>query len=218
MGMRIKPWGLAAVFALGMAGLAPAPAHAGNVLNFDLGSSSISGNFGTTQAIKCANGQWSTLFTFLSWNAFQGKERDKSVVTITTNAGVFVQQNNGCTGETTFDGAFVENGFTLTVKGIQSATLAGTIPLFSGRTLTMDLTITQTGSVSQGHSNTRNNVGPTMFIQRTTGSSCDASSISGSFALNGQNIPLVNLSDVGGTIFNHTLGQIVVIGARTFHN
>jgi hypothetical protein len=216
--MRMKPWGLAALLALAIAGLAPARAHAGNVVNFDLGTSSISGNFGTTQAIQCANGQWSTLFTFLSWNAFQGKERNKNVVTMSTNAGVFVQQNNGCTGESTFDGAFVESGFTLTVNGIQSATLSGTIPLFSGRTLTMNLTITKTGSVFQGHSNTRQNIGPTIFIQRSTGSSCDASNVSGSFALNGQNIPLVNLSDVGGSISNNTLGQIVVIGARTFHN
>lgn len=216
--MRINPWGLAALLALAMAGLAPARAHAGNVVNFDLGNSSISGNFGTTQAIRCADGHSSTLFTFLSWNAFQGKERDKNVVTMSTNAGVFVQQNNGCTGESTFDGAFVQSGFTLTVNGVQSATLSGTIPLFSGRTLTMNLTITQTGSVFQGHSNTRQNIGPTMFIQRSTGSSCDASSVSGSFALNGQNIPLVNLSDVGGSISNNTLGQIVVIGARTFHN
>ena len=148
--MRIKPWSLAALLALAGAGLAPARAHAGNVVNFDLGSSSISGNFGTTQSIRCADGHSSTLFTFLSWNAFQGKERDKNVVTMSTNAGVFVQQNNGCTGETTFDGAFVQSGFTLTVNGVQSATLAGTIPLFSGRSLTMNLTISQTGSVFQG--------------------------------------------------------------------
>jgi hypothetical protein len=215
MGMRIKPLGLGAVLALAMAGLAPARAHAGNVLNFTMGSSSIFGNFGTTQVITCADKTSSTLFTFLSWNAFQFQERDKNVVTTGINASVFVQQNNGCTGDSTFDFGSVESGATLTVNGLKSATLSGQFPLaLSGGTLTMNMTITQTGSVFNGHSNTRNNVGPTMFIQRTTGSSCDASSVSGTFALNGQNIPLMNLSDVGGQIFNNTLGQILVVGAR----
>ena len=53
-------------------------------------------------------------------------------------------------------------------------------------------------------------------MQRSTGSSTDASSISGTAALNGQNIPLVNLTDVGGSISNNTTGQLLVIGARTF--
>jgi hypothetical protein len=73
MGMsKIKTTGLAALIALASAAVAPSRAHAGAVINMDLKGSSISGNFGTTQSIPCGTGA-STLFTFLSWNAFEGQ-------------------------------------------------------------------------------------------------------------------------------------------------
>jgi hypothetical protein len=213
---KIKPWGLAAVTALAMAGLAPPPAHAGQVFNFNLSGSSIAGNFGTTQTIPCGTGQ-STLFTFLSWNAFQAVQRGGGAPTTMLNAGVFLQQNNNCTGEILFDFAFVQSGITLTVNGIKNATLAGQIPLaLSGRILTMNLTITSTGNTFQGFNMSRSNIGPMIFISRSNSSSTDASAISGSVALDGQDIPLVNLSDVGGSINNNRTGQLQVIGARTF--
>jgi hypothetical protein len=214
---RIKPWALAALIALAMAGLAPSPAHAGQVLNFKLTGSSISGNFGTTQVIPCGSGQ-STLFTFLSWNAFQSEQRDHGTLTTTLNAGVFIQQTNHCTDATVFDFAFVESGINLTVNGIMNATLSGQIPLAnSGRTLTLNLTISSTGNTFHGLNMSRSNIGPIIFISRSNSSSTEASSISGSFALDGQNIPLVNLTDVGGSISNDRTGQLLVIGARTFH-
>jgi len=212
---RLKSGGLAALIALAMAGLAPSPAHAGQVLNFKLTGSSISGNFGTTQVIQCASGS-STLFTFLSWTAFQAEQREQGTVTPMLNASVFIQQTNGCTGAMVFDFAFVNSGITLTVNGIRSATLSGQIPLpNTGRTLTMNLTLTSTGNTFQGNSVSRTNIGPTVFISRSNGSSTQASDISGSFALDGQNIPLVNLTDVGGNISNDRTGQLLVIGART---
>src|SRR3954470_10972748 len=80
MGMsRIKSSGLAALIALALAAVAPSRAHAGAVLNISLKGASISGNFGTTQSIPCGTGT-STLFTFLSFNAFQGEVRDHGTV------------------------------------------------------------------------------------------------------------------------------------------
>jgi hypothetical protein len=214
----IKSWGLAALTTAAIAGLAASPAHAGNVLNMQLKGSSISGNFGTTQPLDCGNGTHATLFTFVSWNAFQGQERDKGgVLTTMLNAGVFIQQNDNCTGAITQDFAFVDSGVTLTVNGIKSATLSGQFPLqVSGGVLTMNLTVSSTGNTQTGMSLTRSNMGPVLFTQRSTGTSTDASSVSGTVALDGQNIPLVNLSDVGGSIFNNKSGTLLVIGARTF--
>jgi len=212
---RIKTSGLAALIALALAGVAPSRAHAGAVMNLKLKGSSISGNFGTTQSIPCGTGT-STLFTFLSWNAFEAEERNQGTVTTILNAGVFIQQNNNCTGETTFDFAFAGTGVNLTVNGLKSATLAGQFPLeISGGVLTVNLTISATGNTSTGLTHSRSNIGPVLFMQRSTGSSTAANSISGTAALNGQNIPLVNLSEVSGSIFNNNVGTLLVIGART---
>ena len=121
---KIQTSGLAALIALASAGLTASRAHAGAVMNINLKGSSISGNFGTTQSIPCG-ATTSTLFTFLSFNSFQGQQRDHGTLTNTLNSGVFIQQNNNCTGALTFDFAFVDTGITLTVNGIKSATLSG---------------------------------------------------------------------------------------------
>jgi len=212
---RIKTWGLAALIALASAGVAPSRAHAGAVLNINVKGASISGNFGTTRSIPCGSGT-STLFTFLSWNAFEGEQRDHGTLVKTLNAGVFIQQNNNCTGDTSFDFAFVDTGVTLTVNGIKSATLSGQFPLqVSGGVLAVNLTLTATGNTFTGYRHTRSNIGPVLFMERSTGSSTEANSISGTAALNGQNIPLVNLTEVGGSISNNNTGQLLVVGART---
>jgi hypothetical protein len=217
MGMsKIKTSGLAALIALASVGMAPSRAQAGAVLNINLKGSSISGNFGTTQSIPCGTGT-STLFTFLSWNAFQAQERDHGTLTNILDSGIFIQQNNNCTGETTVDFAFVDTGITLTVNGTKSATLSGTFPLtVSGGVLTVNLTIGGTGNVFTGRNLSRSNIGPVLFMMRATSSSADATTVSGTAALNGQNIPLVNLSEVGGSISNNNTGTLQVVGARTF--
>jgi hypothetical protein len=217
MGMsKIKTTGLAALIALASAAVAPSRAHAGAVINMDLKGSSISGNFGTTQSIPCGTGA-STLFTFLSWNAFEGQERVHGTLTTMLNSGIFIQQNNNCTGETTVDFAFVDTGITLTVNGLKSATLSGQFPLIvSGGVLTVNLTIGGTGNTFNGRTLSRSNIGPVLFMMRATNSSADATTVSGTAALNGQNIPLVNLSEVGGNISNNNVGQLLVVGARTF--
>ena len=211
----IKSWCLAALMTAALAGLAPSRAHAGQVLNFTLKGSSISGNFGTTQTIPCGTGQ-STIFTFVSWTGFQAQQRQQGTLTTFVSAGAFIQQNNNCTGATFEDFAFVQSGVTLTVNGTNSATLTGDIPLFvSGGTLSLNVTISQTTNLSQGLRFNRSNVGPMMFKMRTSSTSADANSVSGTVALNGQNIPLVNLSDVSGSIQNNNSGTLLVIGART---
>jgi hypothetical protein len=214
MGMsKIKTVGLAALMALVVAGMAPARAYAGAVTNISLKGASIAGQFGTTQSIPCGTGT-STLFTFLSFNAFEGQQRDRGTFVKTLNAGVFIQQNNNCTGETTVDFAFVDAGINLAANGIRSATLSGQFPLaVSGGVLTLNVTIAATGNTSQGLNHSRSNLGPVLFMQRSTTSSAEANSLSGTVALNGQNIPLVNLTEVAGTIFSNSTGQLLVIGA-----
>ena len=226
----IKSGSLAVVIAAALAGLAPARADAGQVLNFTLKGSSISGNFGTTQTIPCGTGH-STIFTFVSWTGFQAQQRQQGTLTTfvwaqvgcpalaeTTfvSAGAFIMQNNNCTGATFEDFAFVQSGVTLTVDGTKSATLTGDIPLFvSGGTLSLNVTVSQTIDTTNGLRFNRSNVGPMIFKMRTVSSSADATAVSGTVALNGQNIPLVNLSDVSGSIQNNNTGTLLVIGART---
>jgi hypothetical protein len=215
MGMsRIKTSGLAALIALASTGLAPSRADAGEVLNYTLKGTSLAGNFSTTQVIPCGTGQ-STLYTFVSWNSSEGIEKSKSTQTVTTNTGVFVQQNNYCTGSFGSDFGFVQGG-TITTKNMASATLSGTFPLFvSGGSLTLNVTLTSTGTVFNGLTLDRTNVGPTFFIQRSVSSSTSASNISGTVVINGQNLPMVNLAEVGGNFAKNNTGTLLVIGART---
>jgi hypothetical protein len=135
------------------------------------------------------------------------------------NTGYFIQQNNNCTGDVFMDFGFVDTGSAISVNNLNSATISGTFPLFSsGGTLTLNLTLTSNGDTSQGMTLTRSNVGPVLMMDRSTGSSTNVSSISGTVALNGQNIPLVSpLSDLGGSFSKQRQGTLLVIGARTFH-
>jgi len=209
-----KTSGLAALIALAFAGLAPARAHAGEGLNFNLKGTSLAGNFGTTQSIPCGTGT-STQFTFVSWNAFEGIQRGGSAPVTTTNAGVFIQRNNNCTGDVVFDFAFVETGVSISSNGLNSVTLSASFPLvISGGVLTLNITQTATGNTSQGLNMSRSNVGPVFFMSRTNSASTEANNFSGTVALNGQNIPLVNLSEVGGSFQKNTTAQLLVIGAR----
>lgn len=215
---RIRTSGLAALIAVVSAGLAPARAHAGAVMNITMKGASVVGNFGTTQSIPCGTGT-STLFTFVSFNASEGLIRDHGTQFPTVNTGYFIQQNNHCTGDTFVDFGFADTGGAITVNNLNSATISGTFRLFSsGGTLTLNLTLTSGGDNSQGLSLTRTNVGPILFMDRSTGSSTNVGNISGTVALNGQNIPLnPPFSDFGGNFSKSRQGQLLVVGARTFH-
>jgi len=212
----ITTTGLAALLAVASAGLVPARAHAGQVANFTLNGASVTGNFGTTQPIPCGTGT-STLFTFVSFSAFEGLIRDHGTQTPTVNTGYFIQQNNNCTGDVFSDFGFVDTGSAIQVNNLKSATISGTFPLSSsGGTLTLNLTLTSGGNTSQGMSLTRSNFGPVLVMDRSTGSSTDVGSISGTVALNGQNIPLIPpFSDFGGSFSKQRQGTLMVVGGRT---
>jgi hypothetical protein len=212
----IGTFGAAALIAAAFAGLAPARANAGAVENFTMTGASVSGNFSTTQPIPCGT-TTSTLFTFISFNAFEGGIRDHGTLTPTVNTGYFVQQNDNCTGDVFQDFGFTETGGAIQVKNSQSATISGTFPLaVSGGTLTLNLTLGSPNSTSQGASITRNNFGVVMFMERSTGVSTDAGSISGTVALNGQNIPLTApLGDFGAGFSKQRQGTLMVVAGKT---
>jgi hypothetical protein len=211
----IRTSGLAALMAVASAGLAPARAHAGEVANFTLNGASVTGSFGTTQSIPCGTGT-STLFSFVSFSAFEGLIRDHGTQTPTVNTGYFIQQNNNCTGDVFMDFGFVDTGSAIKVNNLNSATISGTFPLFAGGgTLTLNLTLTSGGNTIQGMSLRRSNFGPVLLMDRSTGSSTDVGSISGTVALNGQNIPLVNLSELAGGFSKQRQGTLMVVRGRT---
>jgi len=212
----IRTSGLAALITLASAGLGPARAHAGAVVNFRMTGASVFGQFSTTQSIPCGTAT-STLYTLISFNAFEGVDRSKGTKTSTVNAGYAIEQDNNCTGDVFQDFGFVETGVAVQVNNSLSATISGTFPLsISGGTLTLNLTLASPNSTSQGASLTRNNFGVVLFMQRSIGTSTDAGSISGTVALNGQNIPLISpLGDFGANFSKQRQGTLMVVGGKT---
>ena len=210
---HLRATGTAALVALAAIGLAPSRAHAGAVMNFTSKGAQANAQFSAHQTIPCGTGT-AVLQTFISVLSFETQLRDHGTLTTQVESSVFISQTNFCTGESLFDFAFVEGG-ALSMNGLQSATIAGQYPLaISGGVLTLNLTLTASGNTSQGLVHSRSNMGPVMFMQRSTSQSTDAT-FTGTAALNGQNIPLVGLTEVAAGMQRNTGGQILVIGARS---
>ena len=209
----LRTTGIAALVALAAAGLEPSRAHAGVVFNYAAKGGEGIAQFHPHETINCAGGGSAILDTFISMEAFQTTVLGKNNTTTTEN---FVQivQTNGCTGAQLFDFSSVEAN-TLTMNGVQSGTIAVTFPLFiSGGTLTMNLTLTSNGTITQGITLDRTHIAPLLIIGRTVGQQSETT-IGGTVTLNGQPIHLVNLTEVISHIANNTAGEIIVIGART---
>jgi hypothetical protein len=205
--------GMAALVALAAASLVPARAGAGMVMNVTAKGAQATAQFNAHEPIPC-NGGTAILQTFISVGSFETQIRDHGTLVTQLDTFVNIAQTNFCTGETLFDFGFVQGG-SLPMNGLQTGTIAGQYPLFiSGGVLALNLTLTGSGNTSQGVTHDRSNIGPVMFLQKTTSQSTDAT-VTGTASLNGQPIALVGLTEEAATLRRNTGGQILVIGARS---
>jgi hypothetical protein len=198
---------VAALIALG-ALFAPAQAHA-SASTFTVKGADASAQFGVVRTIPCGTGT-STETTFISVLSFESVQHGSGAPAQQVQTFVSLSQANACTGEVRFDFT-AESGGQLPMSGLQTATIVRHITFpTTGAVLDLNLILTGEGATQQGVHVERSRIGSALLLQRSVGSS-RAATFSGTASLDGEPLPLTQLTEVAAQLAQNTGGVVSVI-------
>jgi len=169
-----------------------------------------SGSFDIEEVQECADGTTALRTTSVQIDMFEASTKTNSAASTVLQSSVSVSRFDGCNFVFSFGFGLFEGVGNLTMTALKTGRITGQFALDDGTALGVDLTLTGSDTTTVGMNSQRSLMGKVMVIQRSIGSSRNAT-VSGTVTVDGQSIATAQMTSSNGMLARNSGGEITII-------
>jgi hypothetical protein len=169
-----------------------------------------SGSFDVQEVQNCAGGATALRTTSVNIGMFESTTTTNGVPNTVLNSFVSVSRFDGCNGLSSLGFGQFQGVGSLQMTALKTGKMTGHFSLDDGTVLDVNVTLTGSDTTTLGGRTERSILGKVIVIKRSLGTTRTAT-LSGTVAVDGQNIPSTQWTSPNGQLARNTGGEITIM-------